>query len=221
MTPSGVIGVIYAIRKKLPGTWPHKTPSHTRSSCTSPGISAWALGSTNSTPRAKLHQSLFCSMHTNNERARSQLPIKYKQLIWQVKPGSNQTAFIDSFTSQTSRDSNKTLSSQEKVLTKDQIRFYCKSIRDSFEELKLKSCTSSLGAWRLIEKGLATRKVELEVVDIFHEISYGFLKPNDFEFEKISKQFNDQCSLVESFYDIEAMKKFPPLLRVREFISNF
>ena len=129
--------------------------------------------------------------------------------------------FIDSYTSQTSRDSNKTLSSQEKVLTKDQVRFYCKSIRDSFEELKLKSCTSSLGAWRLIEKGLATRKVELEVVDIFHEISYGFLKPNDFEFEKISKQFNDQCPLVESFFDIEAMKKFPPLLRVREFISNF
>ena len=78
-----------------------------------------------------------------------------------------------------------------------------------------------MGKYDRMMTTVSGNEVELEVVDIFHEISYGFLKPNDFEFEKISKQFNDQCPLVESFYDIEAMKKFPPLLRVREFISNF
>ena len=62
--------------------------------------------------------------------------------------------FIESYTSQSRHNSNQTLTNQKTIFTKDQINFYCKSIRDSFEELKLKSCTSSLGAWRLIEKGL-------------------------------------------------------------------
>ena len=128
--------------------------------------------------------------------------------------------FIESYTSQVSRDNNQILASQKIIFTKDQIKFYCKSIRDSFEELKLKSCTSSLGAWRLIEKGLMARNVDLEVIDSLHEISYGFLRPNDFEFIKISNQFDGQCPLVESFYDIDVMKEFPPLLQVREFISN-
>ena len=128
--------------------------------------------------------------------------------------------FIESYTSQSRHNSNQTLTNQKTIFTKDQIKFYCKSIRDSFEELKLKSCTSSLGAWRLIEKGLMARNVDLEAIDSLHKISYGFLRPNDFEFTTISDQFDGQCPLVESFFDLDAIKEFPPLLQVREFISN-
>ena len=101
-----------------------------------------------------------------------------------------------------------------------QIKEYCSAIRESFEELKNQSQSSSLATWKIIEKGLSERQVHANHIDIFHEVCYGFLEPSQTEFESIATRYQNHCPLVESFWDIKDMRAFKPLLKIRELIAQ-
>ena len=93
-------------------------------------------------------------------------------------------------------------------------------MRESFEELKNQSQSSSLATWKIIEKGLTKQQVHLDHIDIFHEVCYGFLEPSQIEFERIANRYQKQCPLVESFWDVKDMRTFKPLLKMRELITQ-
>ena len=107
-----------------------------------------------------------------------------------------------------------------KSLSAKQIKIYCNRISESFEELKNQSQCSSLATWKIIEKGLTKQQVQLDHVDIFHEICYGFLEPSQTEFESIANRYQKQCPLVESFWEFKDMRTFKPLLKSRELIAQ-
>ena len=107
-----------------------------------------------------------------------------------------------------------------KTLSAKQIKIYCNGISESFEELKNQSQCSSLATWKIIEKGLTKQQVQLDHVDIFHEICYGFLEPSQTEFESIANRYQKQCPLVESFWEFKDMRTFKPLLKSRELIAQ-
>ena len=109
---------------------------------------------------------------------------------------------------------------QGKTLSAEQIKAYCNGIRESFEELKNQSQSSSLATWKVIEKGLTKQQVNSDHIDIFHDVCYGFLEPSQTEFESIATIYRNQCPLVESFWDIKDMRGFKPLLKTRELIAQ-
>ena len=128
--------------------------------------------------------------------------------------------FVEQYMSQAKADSNKVQVVQKKNFSTIYIKPFCKVIRESFEELKNQSQSSSLGAWKIIEIGLTKRQVHLDHIDIFHEVCYGFLEPDKTEFESIATIYRNQCPLVESFWDIKDMRAFKPLLKTRELIAQ-
>ena len=109
---------------------------------------------------------------------------------------------------------------QGKSFSVVQIKEYCSAIRESFEQLKNQSQSSSLATWKIIEKGLSERQVHANHIDIFHEVCYGFLEPSKTEFESIATRYQNHCPLVESFWDVKDMRAFKPLLKIRELIAQ-
>ena len=128
--------------------------------------------------------------------------------------------FIEQYTLESNSHSSNDRTNQGKTFSAEQIKEYCSAIRESFEELKNQSQSSSLGAWKIIEFGLTKRQVHLDHIDIFHEVCYGFLEPSRTEFESIATRYRNQCPLVESFWDIKDMRAFKPLLKTRELIAR-
>lgn len=109
---------------------------------------------------------------------------------------------------------------QGKSFSVVQIKEYCSAIRESFEELKNQSQSSSLTTWKIIEKGLSERQVHANHIDIFHDVCYGFLEPSKTEFESIATRYQNHCPLVESFWEVKDMRTFKPLLKMRELITQ-
>ena len=128
--------------------------------------------------------------------------------------------FIEQYILQSNSYDNNDHTNKGKTLSAKHIKVYCKGIRESFEELKNQSQSSSLATWKIIEKGLTKHQVHLDHIDIFHEICYGFLEPSQAEFESIATRYPKQCPLVESFWEVKEMRTFKPLLKTRELIAQ-
>ena len=128
--------------------------------------------------------------------------------------------FIEQYTLESNSHSSNDRTNQGKSFSVVQIKEYCSAIRESFEELKNQSQSSSLATWKIIEKGLSERQVHTNHIDIFHEVCYGFLEPSQTEFESIATRYRNQCPLVESFWDVKDMRGFKPLLKTRELIAQ-
>jgi len=128
--------------------------------------------------------------------------------------------FVEQYTSESKSHNNNDHTYQGKTLSAEQIKAYCNGIRESFEELKNQSQSSSLATWKVIEKGLTKQQVNSDHIDIFHDVCYGFLEPSQTEFESIATIYRNQCPLVESFWDIKDMRAFKPLLKTRELIAQ-
>lgn len=127
--------------------------------------------------------------------------------------------FVNQYISQFDAANEEKLASQ-KTFTDEYIRAFCKAIRESFAELKNKSQSSSLSAWKIIEQGLLKRRVGPEDINTFHEVCYGFLEPSHAEFGCIANKHLNQCPLVESFWDVKEMRAFEPLSKIRELIAQ-
>ena len=128
--------------------------------------------------------------------------------------------FIEQYTLESNSHSSNDRTNQGKSFSVVQIKEYCSAIRESFEELKNQSQSSSLATWKIIEKGLSERQVHTNHIDIFHEVCYGFLEPSQTEFESIATRYRNHCPLVESFWDVKDMRAFKPLMKTRELIAQ-
>jgi len=128
--------------------------------------------------------------------------------------------FVEQYILESNSHGSYDRTNQGKSFSVVQIKEYCSAIRESFEELKNQSQSSSLATWKIIEKGLSERQVHSNHIDIFHEVCYGFLEPSQTEFESIPTIYRNQCPLVESFWDIKDMRGFKPLLKIRELIAQ-
>ena len=128
--------------------------------------------------------------------------------------------FVEQYILESNSHGSYDRTNQGKSFSVVQIKEYCSAIRESFEELKNQSQSSSLATWKIIEKGLSERQVHANHIDIFHEVCYGFLEPSQTEFESIPTIYRNQCPLVESFWDIKDMRAFKPLLKIRELIAQ-
>ena len=128
--------------------------------------------------------------------------------------------FIGQYILQSNSHSSNDRTNQGKSFSAEHIKEYCSAIRESFEELKNQSQSSSLATWKFFEKGLIKRQVNLDHIDIFLDICYGFLEPSQAEFESIATRYRNQCPLVESFWEVKDMRAFKPLLKTRELIAQ-
>ena len=128
--------------------------------------------------------------------------------------------FIEQYILEPNSHGSNDRTNQGKSFSVVQIKEYCSAMRESFEELKNQSQSSSLATWKMIEKGLTKQQVHLDHIDIFYEVCYGFLEPSQIEFERIANRYQKQCPLVESFWDIKDMRTFKPLLKMRELITQ-
>ena len=128
--------------------------------------------------------------------------------------------FIEQYILEPNSHGSYDRTNQGKSFSVVQIKEYCSAIRESFEELKNQSQSSSLATWKIIEKGLSERQVHTNHIDIFHEVCYGFLELSQTEFESIATRYRNLCPLVESFWDIKDMRAFKPLVKIRELIAQ-
>ena len=128
--------------------------------------------------------------------------------------------FVEQYILESNSHGSYDRTNQGKSFSVVQIKEYCSAIRESFEELKNQSQSSSLATWKIIEKGLSERQVHANHIDIFHEVCYGFLEPSKTEFESIATRYQNHCPLVESFWDVKDMRAFKPLLKTRELIAQ-
>ena len=128
--------------------------------------------------------------------------------------------FVEQYILELNSHGSNDRTNQGKSFSVVQIKEYCSAIRESFEELKNQSQSSSLATWKIIEKGLSERQVHMNHIDIFHEVCYGFLELSQTEFERIATIYRNQCPLVESFWDIKVLRGFKPLLKIRELIAQ-
>ena len=128
--------------------------------------------------------------------------------------------FVEQYILESNYHGSYDRTNQGKSFSVVQIKEYCSAIRESFEELKNQSQSSSLATWKIIEKGLSERQVHANHIDIFHEVCYGFLEPSQTEFESIATRYQNHCPLVESFWDVKDMRAFKPLMKTRELIAQ-
>ena len=128
--------------------------------------------------------------------------------------------FVEQYILEPNSHGSNDRTNQGKSFSVVQIKEYCSAIRESFEELKNQSQSSSLATWKIIEKGLSERQIHTNHIDIFHEVCYGFLEPSQTEFESIATRYRNHCPLVESFWDVKDMRAFKPLMKTRELIAQ-
>ena len=128
--------------------------------------------------------------------------------------------FVEHYISQSNAQSNMNIACQNRTFSPEYIEFYCDTIRKSFEELQRQSQTSSLGAWKIIEKKLIKKRVDLDHIDIFHEICYGFFEQGQREFQSNANTNTSQCTLADYLCEIKWLIDFEPLLKLRDLIAQ-